>query len=147
MEILAPAAPAVKSVNWYASTGSVPYTFGAQDAENKLPCVPEMYFVHPDDQHDYAAGYQSVAGATPTTRLFLAAVGKIEDGRIAMRPALPVAGAFAAYEADIWAEDDRTPSAYQLPLDGALQRMIDYGIEVQELVDARLDGDFVRYGC
>lgn len=74
MTSLAPVAPAVNSVNWFVSTGSVPFTFGAQDAENGLGCVPEMYFSHIDDQRDYCAGYRTVAGDTLTTVQFLGSV-------------------------------------------------------------------------
>lgn len=72
MTSLAPAAPAVNK--WYVSSGSVPYTFGAQDAERGLLCVPEQYFTHADDQRDYCAGYRTIAGETLTTRYFLGGV-------------------------------------------------------------------------
>jgi hypothetical protein len=69
MTILAPAAPTVNK--WFVPSGSVPFTFGADDAENGLTCVPEMYWTHIDDQRDYCAGFESVAGATLTTMQFL----------------------------------------------------------------------------
>jgi hypothetical protein len=69
MTSLAVSAPAVKK--WYVSTASVPFTFGAQDAENGLSCVPEDFFTHLDDIKDYCSGYQSVVGETLTTRYFL----------------------------------------------------------------------------
>jgi hypothetical protein len=72
MQILAPAAPAVNQ--WYVSSGSIPLTFGAQDAERGDACVPEMYFTHADDLRDYAAGYAAVAGHNDTTRYFLGGV-------------------------------------------------------------------------
>lgn len=72
MTSLAVSAPAVNK--WYVSTASVPFTFGAQDAENGLSCVPEMYFSHIDDQRDYCAGYRTVAGETLTTLQFLGGV-------------------------------------------------------------------------
>jgi hypothetical protein len=72
MQILAPAAPAVNK--WYVSSGSIPYTFGAQDAERGEGCVPEMYFTHADDQRDYCVGWATVAGHNDTTRYFLGSV-------------------------------------------------------------------------
>jgi hypothetical protein len=73
MQILAQY-PAPANNKWYVSTGSVPYTFGAQDAENGLSCCPEMYWTHIDDQRDYCAGYRHVAGDTLTTVQFLGSV-------------------------------------------------------------------------
>jgi hypothetical protein len=75
MNILQPAAPAVNTASkWYVSSGSVPFTFGAHDAENGLGCCPEMYFTHGDDQRDYCAGFATVAGHNITTKFFLGGV-------------------------------------------------------------------------
>lgn len=75
MNILQPAAPNVNQASkWYVSTGSVPFTFGAHDAENDLGCVPEAFFTHIDDIKDYCAGYRTVAGDNMTTVYFLGGV-------------------------------------------------------------------------
>jgi hypothetical protein len=75
MQSLAPAVPNVNQASkWYVSTGSVPFTFGAHDAENGLGCCPEMYWSHIDDMRDYCAGFAAVAGDNMTTRYFLGGV-------------------------------------------------------------------------
>jgi hypothetical protein len=50
---------------------SLAYIFGAQDAAQRLLCVPEMLYTHIEDKRDYCRGYESVAGSTLTTGYFL----------------------------------------------------------------------------
>lgn len=53
---------------------SVPFNLahklGAEDARDGNPFAPEMYFVHPEDMQDYAAGYESVKGISESTAQF-----------------------------------------------------------------------------
>lgn len=38
------------------------FRWGVEDAKLDIPCLPELYFVHPHDLLQYAKGHQSVAG-------------------------------------------------------------------------------------
>lgn len=49
---------------------STAYQFGRRDARDGQPCVPEMFFVQRVRQIEYATGYESVRGVTPTTAYF-----------------------------------------------------------------------------
>lgn len=69
MEIVTAHKTIAKLEQFYAPAASVPFNFGVQDALAGELCVPEMYFIHPSDKADYAAGWASICGQNDTTRL------------------------------------------------------------------------------
>lgn len=52
------------------SSFSLAFTLGVEDAKAGNPFAPEMYFTHPDDMADYAAGFESVRGVSEITAQF-----------------------------------------------------------------------------
>lgn len=46
------------------------YKLGAEDARDGNPFCPEMFFTHPEDMQDYAAGFESVKGVSEATAQF-----------------------------------------------------------------------------
>jgi hypothetical protein len=147
MSSLAVSAPTVNHTAHLVPSVSIPFTFGEQDARQSLPCVPEMYWTHIDDQRDYCAGYRTIAGETVTTRLFLGAVGKISNGHTKIRASPMLAGALSEADAEIFLSDLFSPASRQLPFPaGSLQGMIDHGAEVLERQDDMADREFWSSG-
>lgn len=89
-----------------------PFVLGCMDAEEKLPCIPEMYFTKSGDMCEFCEGYESIAGETLTTSQFLRlqkrlfAAGKVVNGAIKIKLISDANAALAAQELEDAIEDE-----------------------------------------
>lgn len=131
-----------------AENASDAYTIGEMDHDDNKPCDPLFHFCSLSAITDYICGYRAAEGAQPQKCDFAAPafLGFLDftEGK-ACEPLQYGYSTVAECEAYIVGFRDAVADAQ--PADGTLQKLIDYGAELQELQDGIADEDFWRHHC